>query len=277
MVDASGHALDDIRSAHPEVVWIDYPVADWGRRTIAGQRNEGVRVSRGDVVVFLDSGCLPEPAWFANLLDPITNDGESIVAGRISSHGHKTLHDANIGQSGSKKTYIPECATMNLAVSKSAFERIGLFDERIGFAEDVDFAWRAGDCGIPILFQPAATVRHDWGTARQDYSRAFRYGVARVRLLRKHPNRVRTTLLGRDGYIVAYCGFIVLLPLTLVVPWYPLLLMPLLARNWHNRPLATVSYHLVYALGALSELFHLRLTTAQRAARTYERSLRQGS
>src|ERR1700729_106055 len=63
VVDASSGRLEDIRLAHDWVRWIDYTQPPGVRITIAHQRNIGVRSAEGDVIVFTDSGCLPEDGW----------------------------------------------------------------------------------------------------------------------------------------------------------------------------------------------------------------------
>ena len=36
---------------------------------------------------------------------------------------------------------------MNMAIHRSVFTTVGTFDEDIGYAEDIDFCWRALDAG----------------------------------------------------------------------------------------------------------------------------------
>ena len=81
VVDASNFALDDIRVANEWVRWIDYKQPPGVRITIAHQRNVGVREAIGDVIVFTDSGCLPEDGWLENLLAPILSGDESVTCG----------------------------------------------------------------------------------------------------------------------------------------------------------------------------------------------------
>lgn len=189
VVDASSHRLDRVRDRFASVTWLAFE-APSGRRTIAEQRNVGLAASRGAVVVFLDANCVPEPGWLEHLLEPIEAGTEAIVAGRIASTEAGSIHDRASHQGGSAPSYLEECACMNVAFRRDVFSRVGAFDEALGYAEDFDFAWRARDAGLAIRYEPAAVVRHHFGDTSEDLPRAFRYGVGRVRLYRKHPARL---------------------------------------------------------------------------------------
>lgn len=155
---------------------------------------------------------------------------------------------------------------MNVAFRREVFECVGRFDEELGFAEDVDFAWRARAAGFAIYYEPAALVRHDWGGPREDFPRAFRYGVGRTRLYRKHRGR-REQLLRSDLYISVYAVYTLLLPVSIFLPWYLLLLAIPLFQHRRAKPFETVSYRLVYSLGVWSEVFGVPVLKGQRDRR----------
>jgi GT2 family glycosyltransferase len=255
VVDASRGALDEVRRDTPSVTWINYENVSNKSRTIAEQRNVGIARSSGEVVVFLDANCLPCPGWLESLTGPILDGTESVVVGRIASPSGATVHDVAGRQGGDEAAYLEECANMNVAYRRSVLEELGGFDEQLGFAEDVDFAWRARDAGYRIRYEPAAAIVHDWGGSHEELSRAFRYGVARVRLYRKHTDRLGN-LIGSDLYITAYVLYLVLAPIALLFPAYLLALLYPIVKNRRHRPLRTVAYQLTYALGVVSELCH---------------------
>lgn len=265
VVDASQGRLDGIRRRFPSVQWVDYTHPEGKARTIAEQRNEGIRSTSGDIVVFLDASCVPSEGWLSSLVAPIECGREQIVVGAIVSSGGGSIHDATVTGDQGKARYLAECANMNIAFRRDLFDRVGYFDESLGFAEDVDFAWRANDAGCRIFFEPRAAISHDWGNAREDLPRAFRYGVARVRLHRKHPSRWRN-LYRSELYISVYAVYLLTLPLAIVFPAYLLLLLYPLAKNRRNRPFALLAYQMTYALGALSEVMHIPVTKGQRAS-----------
>ena len=125
-----------------------------------------------------------------------------------------------------------------------------------GISPYLDFSWRAADLGYKVRYIPTALVAHDWGTATEDTKRAYRYGVARARLYKKHPNRWRR-LLGPDITALIYPVYLLGLPLTFWFWPYPLLILIPLVKNGRRQPLTVLKKHLVYAAGELRELVRL--------------------
>src|ERR1700686_1037091 len=114
VVDASNYALDDIRLANEWVRWIDYSQPLGVRITIAHQRNIGVRHATGDVIVFTDSGCLPEDEWLEKLLAPILEDGEAVSCGPARAIG-KSVYSGAHWSGNTDHDYVPMATTINMA------------------------------------------------------------------------------------------------------------------------------------------------------------------
>ncbi|MDQ1426014.1 MAG: hypothetical protein QOD72_3512 [Acidimicrobiaceae bacterium] len=245
VVDASAGNLEDIRDTCEWVRWIPFNGPP-GRVTIPHQRNLGVREATGEIVMFIDAGCLPGPGWPDALLRPIIDGTETVTCGP-SSIANATSPNMLINSEG----YAREWATINLAFRRDAFERVGGFDERFDYGSDVDFTWRLNDAGLRIRYVAEAGLDHDWGDFRRRMRRGFVYGVARARLYKKHPRRLRRILV-EDPIHAIYPVYLLGLPLTLKFRWYPLLLLiPL----WHNRWRADIVLeHLVDGCGVLREL-----------------------
>ena len=219
--------------------------------TIPHQRNAGVREARGGIVVFLDASCLPGPHWLEHLTAPILDGTENVTAGLTTGpHDREGLYDAGLRNAG---PYLEEAPTLNLAFRKELFTALGGFDESFAYGSDVDFTWRLRDRGERLRFVPEAVVVHDWGDARRQARRSFAYGAARARLYRKHRAR-RAALWRREPMVVAYPLFLLGLPLTFVFPLYPLLLLVPAWRNRHAGIRRTLTDHLLYGAGVLSEL-----------------------
>jgi glycosyltransferase involved in cell wall biosynthesis len=252
VVDASEGRLDGIRDRHDQAVtWLPFERPPGVRTSIPHQRNAGVAAASGEIVVFTDAGCRPEPGWLSRLLAPL-RDGEQITAGlTLAQAGQAGLY--NQLQPDDEVRYLHECPTINLAFTRSAFAAVGGFDERFAYGSDIDFSWRLADAGYRIRYVPGAIISHDWGTSRRQLRRSYRYGKARARLYRKHRARLRHVLRD-DPMVVVYPVFLLGLPLTLVFPLYPLLL---LIPAWRNRAQGVVSVlvdHLTFGAGVLAEL-----------------------
>jgi GT2 family glycosyltransferase len=150
-------------------------------------------------------------------------------------------------------TYLRESPTLNFAFRRAAFDVVGGFDESFQYGSDVDFSWRLNDTGHRIRCVPDALIQHDYGTPRRQRRRSYMYGKARVRLYRKHRSR-RGQMFRNDPIMIVYPLFLLGLPLTLIFPFYPLLL---LIPAWRNRSLGAVRVlvdHLWFGAGVLAEL-----------------------
>jgi len=253
VVDASDGRLDDIRKRHDDRVrWLAFQQPTGLRVTIPHQRNVGVREALGEVIVFTDSGCHPEPDWLGNLVRPLRT-GEDMCSGlTLSVVGGSDIYDRGWRKAMATQ-YLPECATINLAFNRELYDAVGGFDESFSYGSDIDFSWRVIDAGYRIRSVPEAVVRHDWGTWQRQLRRSYIYGKARFRLYRKHRDRIRTVLQS-DPVLVLYPIFLLGLPLTLVFPPYLGLLLIPAWRNRSNGPARVVVNHLAYGLGALVEM-----------------------
>ncbi len=253
VVDASNYALDDIRLANEWVRWIDYSQPLGVRITIAHQRNIGVRHATGDVIVFTDSGCLPEDEWLEKLLAPILEDGESVSCGPARAIG-KSVYSGAHWSGNTDHDYVPMATTINMAFRREAFDAVGGFDESFGSAEDIDFTWRLTDHGYQLRWVQDAVVTHDWGTPKRQLRRAYFYGKGAGRLFRKHPHRI-VEVMKANSVPVVYAVFIAGLPLTLKWRWYPfLLLWPIWRQRKEELRWLVLVDHLAMGAGLLHEI-----------------------
>jgi cellulose synthase/poly-beta-1,6-N-acetylglucosamine synthase-like glycosyltransferase len=253
VVDASQGRLDHIRARHEaRVRWIDFEPPAGVRVSIPHQRNAGVGAAGGEIIVFTDAGCHPEPGWLAGLTGAVGQDEQLAVGLTLALPGRTGLYDRKARQA-LQPPYVTECSTINLAFRRAAFDAVGGFDENFAYGSDVDFSWRVTDAGFRIRSVPAAVVRHDWGTSRRQLRRSYVYGRARARLYRKHRGRLRHVLV-RDPMVIAYPAFLLGLPLTFVFPLYPALLLIPAWRNRADGVARVLVDHLCYGAGILAEL-----------------------
>jgi len=252
VVDASEGSLDYIKEKFPYARWYNFLNKTNKRYTYAEQRNLGIRKAKGDIIVFIDSDAIPTKNWLKEIIKSIKQDKENFVAGRVKSLGKKTFND--ITWEKRKRGYIPECGALNLAFRKNIINIVGIFDENLEEGEDLDFTWRIIKSGYRIKYEPKIIVYHDWGDGNISLSRAFRYGTAKTKLYRKHSDRL-LNLIGRDFVLLAYPLYILLLPLTFVCPYYPLVILIPVLKNIKNHPFRTTITNLVKGLGILTEFF----------------------
>jgi len=126
---------------------------------IPANRNYGAAHSTGEILIFLDDDCIPEPNLIATYRDAaVKNPDIGVFEGRISALGEASGF-ADIIPENETGGYLWSC---NFAVRRSVFEKIDGFDDRLRFAaEDMDFHLRARRCAT-ILFLPDARVWHEF-------------------------------------------------------------------------------------------------------------------
>jgi GT2 family glycosyltransferase len=220
------------------------------KATIPEQRNLAVSSSSGDFVVFIDSGCVPEPGWLTRIMEPVHQGGELIVAGAHTSSGAASIRNHDLDYRHQAE-YLREAPTINLAVARAVFEATGGFDESFGYGSDVDFTWRAVAAGYRIRHQPSAVVSHDWGSTRNDLRRSWIYGQARFKLYDKHAQH-RSRIVSDDPIAVIYPIFLLAVVLSrgdrrvLATALIPVL------KNVTRRPLLTLAHNVTFGAGVLA-------------------------
>lgn len=249
VIDASEPTvLADIKKAHPWVKWDQFPVSN--RRTTPEQRNRGVALAKGDVIVFIDANCIPAPDWFTGIVESL-REGKDIVCGPVEDLNKRNLvHYAEAHKEG---RYVDVCTTINVALRREVFDRIGNFDTSFSFGQDIDFFWRAKDVGYQIYYNPMVAIGHDWGEPKEQFGRAFNYGKARAHLYKKHWRKHYKELM-HEPHVWAYPLFLLGLPLTIIFPFYPLFLLIPVIKNYRN-PVGIILHHVAYGLGVIVGIF----------------------
>jgi GT2 family glycosyltransferase len=164
----------------------------------AAARNRGWRAARAPVVLFTDADCVPHPDWARRLAAGL----DARHAAACGSYGianpgpllAETVHAEILWRHSRLRDDVEFAGSYNLALRRSALERVGGFDEsyRSPSAEDNDLSYRLADAGVTIRFVPDAIVDHHHPTRLGRYLREqARHGTWRVVLYAKHPRRVR--------------------------------------------------------------------------------------
>jgi len=188
VVDASEGRLSSIRQKHPQVVWLDFHCKnDKKRVTIAEQRNVGVQASIGQVIVFCDAGGSPNLGWLEAITSPILLGDQILVGGPIRATNLSSLDTwTNLQHDGDEIQYP---TTANLALTRSAFDLVGGFNEDLDYGSDADLVWRLNSQGIKQICAAKAVMGLDGGSRKRELKRAWRYGKAMTDLLLLHPER----------------------------------------------------------------------------------------
>lgn len=114
-------------------------------------RNVGLKIAQGNFVAFLDSDDLWPESKIQLQLDYFKNDPDlQVVQGRVQYFCLSPQTD----QAKFEKAYEP-VFSFNLPAAlykKSAFTKVGMFNEQMRFSEDVDWFMRAREQNLQMLF-----------------------------------------------------------------------------------------------------------------------------
>jgi len=131
----------------------------------ARARNLGIKESVSDLLIFLDSDCIPQPDWLSEHAEA-HSAGHPVVGGGVLPKGnnywqlvynltlfHEFLSTTNPGS----RDYLP---TLNISVERQVIQTVGGMDEKIDRVEDIDWTTRMRRAGFQPYFWPAASVDH---------------------------------------------------------------------------------------------------------------------
>jgi glycosyltransferase involved in cell wall biosynthesis len=173
-------------------------------------RNTGLTLATQEIIAFTDDDCIPEKDWLAHKMECLAEPDVWACTGRVFQHnseGACDLFEEVAGQNlGSEKRSfsrsdldfgigkflsnagkvflkhmkskapVPWCLGhgSTMAFRKEVFEKIGLFDERLGAGaplkacDDTEMFYRILKSNHKIVYNPAAVVRHKHGLTEEE-------------------------------------------------------------------------------------------------------------
>lgn len=162
-----------------------HPLSENHIQSSYAARNTGIRTAVGEIIVFTDADCRPQPQWLTALIQPFVNLKVVMVAGEILALPGTTLLEqhADRQETLSQKhtlahSFRPYGQTANLAIRRIALEKAGLFRPYLTTGGDADICWRILEENIGRLeFAPEAIVQHRHrATLKELQSQWRRYG-----------------------------------------------------------------------------------------------------
>jgi glycosyltransferase involved in cell wall biosynthesis len=159
----------------------------------AAARNRGAQYANGELIAFTDDDCLPQPDWISEYwkaYDALQEKEAAFTGQTVVPHSTRpTDYERNIAQ-----LETAEFITANCAITKTAFNRVGGFDEdfKMAWREDSDMNFKLLKASIQIHPVKNATVVHPvrkavWGVSLKEQKK----GLFNALLYKKHEQLYR--------------------------------------------------------------------------------------
>ncbi|MGD1858907.1 MAG: glycosyltransferase [Leptolyngbyaceae cyanobacterium] len=161
------------------------PLSECEIQSSYAARNRGIRAAKGDILVFTDADCRPEPDWLIRMVQPFEAADIGLVVGEIKAlpgdnwlEQYAEQRDILSQKYTIAHSFYPYGQTANLAVRRAALEASGLFRPYLTTGGDADLCWRIQMTGDwQLHFAPEAIVRHRHrSTLKALHSQWRRYG-----------------------------------------------------------------------------------------------------
>jgi glycosyltransferase involved in cell wall biosynthesis len=145
--DRSYHIIQEwIKNNRERLAGVQYTNLRACTKVPSSSRNEGVRVSKGELVAFMDCGLIFSTDWLEKQVDYLNSGNFEVVSGGICLEGVNLWDRSAAAQTYGYKHFRP-CVPSSL-VKKSVFDRTGLFLEGKRAGYDVDWMNRLRTLGI---------------------------------------------------------------------------------------------------------------------------------
>ncbi|MCC6004643.1 MAG: glycosyltransferase [Thermofilum sp.] len=123
----------------------------------AEARNIGVKISKGDIIAFIDSDCVAERNWLEELVKNFDDIMIAGVSGKVSALNSNKLIPKLIDLATKDE---PHYATWNIAYRKCVLDEVNGFDSKLHACEDQALAWKIIRKGYRMVWNPNAIVYH---------------------------------------------------------------------------------------------------------------------
>jgi len=162
----------------------------------ATARNTGWRQSRGEIICFTDSDCVPEPAWVSKIVSMLVDERAGGAGGSYDIRNPQNLlaacvHEEIVQRHLRMARQVDYLGGFNVCYKRAVLEAVGGFDQsyRMASAEDNDLSYQVKKRGYELLFDADARVAHLYPTRLMHYLRRQAWhGYWTMKLYRAHPD-----------------------------------------------------------------------------------------
>lgn len=214
---------------------------DTGQAVLAAvARNRGIVATTADLLIFLDSDCLPQPGWLL-AHQAAHQAGHQVVSGSLCptrqgywhlNYNLTLFHEAISLSPAGPRNFL---AGFNLSVEREVINQVGCMDEHINRVEDIEWTIRMKRANFQPYFWPEAAVSHAHNrlTWRQVWQDCAFSGFHMRQLRLQHPDLLEAPRLLRYPRLVWYLSpFIAAWATVRIVQKRPNLVL----RFWYTLP-----------------------------------------
>lgn len=220
-----------------------------GDDSVRKKRNKGIKLSKFDYILFLDSDVTVEKGLLDEYVEAYKNPYKVKLGGALGYTefvGKKTfwwkmLERTSLVNSFSfARDYPFHSWTIgnNVSFKKSVLEEIGMFEENFPFklgGDDLDMTYRVTKAGYMIGSAPNAVTYHSrktWNNYKAVHDRAKRWGTMESLIVSRHPELYKKVI--PKSYILEIIVLLFLGSLSLIFQnWLPFVISLLwIVANW---------------------------------------------
>jgi len=164
-------------------------------------RNRGAKESRGSIILFTDSDCVPDARWLESMVKPFADKDVAGVSGTYKTKNADSTIARFVGyeielrhERMKRFERIDFVGTYSAAYRKDVFFKFSGFDTRFetSSAEDSELSFKIANAGNKLVFAPDAFVRHRHPDSVVKYlKQKFQRGYWRVLLYKMHPEKMK--------------------------------------------------------------------------------------
>lgn len=166
----------------------------------AAARNNGAKAAQGNIILFTDADCIPEPDWIEQMIVPFEKERDLSGAKGIYKTRQKEMAARFVQVEYQdkydllkKSKYIDFVDTYSAGFKRDVFLRFQGYDTSfpVACAEDVELSFRMSNAGLKMVFNPRAVVYHTHPNNWISYfKKKYKFAYWRMVAVRKNPNKM---------------------------------------------------------------------------------------
>ena len=182
-------------------------------------RNNGMKISKGDLILFIDSDCEAHPDWIQTIVNEYNKFGFDAFGGPDGAKENFSILQKAIdfsmtsflttgGMRGHSEKMIANFfpRSHNMGISRNIYKTLGGFGN-LRHGQDIEFSNRIKKSGAEVKFIKDALVYHRRRTSLSQFlKQVFNWGVARINLAKIDPS-----LLEPIHFMPTFACFVLLL------------------------------------------------------------------